>query len=119
MKQYETRIKTEQEKNPAIKYTISADGLIKFKLNNKLHCETGPAIESLAGDKEWQINGKRHRKDGPALEWANGDKEWWIDGKLHRTDGPAIESKKIQSYYLNGIPLTQEKWEKLKGKFID
>ena len=50
-------------------------------LNDKLHCEHGPAIEYANGDKYWYLNDKRHREDGPSVEYANGTKYWYINGK--------------------------------------
>lgn len=45
-----------------------------------LHREDGPAIEYVAGYKEWWLNDKRHRKDGPAIEYLQGDAEYWLHG---------------------------------------
>jgi len=33
------------------------------------------------GDKSWYLNDKLHREDGPAVESANGDKSWYLNGK--------------------------------------
>ena len=52
-------------------------------LNDKLHREDGPAVESAAnGAKEWWLNDKLHREDGPAVEWADGAKEWWLNDEI-------------------------------------
>lgn len=59
------------------------------KVNGKLHCEDGPAIEWTNGGKSWWVNDKKHRLDGPAVE-LYGTKEWWVNGRKHRTNGPAI-----------------------------
>ena len=62
-----------------------------YYMNDVLHREDGPAVETLNGTKEWWVNGKRHREDGPAIERSDGTKEWRHHGLLHRIDGPAIE----------------------------
>ena len=68
----------------------------------RLHCETGPAMIRPDGHKEWYIHGKRHRIDGPAVEYANGDQHWCVNGKHHRTDGPAIEyANGTKSWWVN------------------
>ena len=63
-----------------IEYTVKvwADGSKYWFLNNKLHCEHGPAIEGPDGYKSWYLNGKIHREDGPAVEWVNGYKAWYL-----------------------------------------
>ena len=65
-----------------IEYTVrvSGDGDKDWYLNDKLHCEHGPAIEGANGSKAWYLNDKLHREDGPAIEWAGG-KEWYLNGK--------------------------------------
>jgi hypothetical protein len=69
----------------------------------QLHCEDGPAIEWVNGDKEWFINGNRHREDGPAVEYAEGSKEWWVNGVRHRLDGPAVEYVNVKpQWWING-----------------
>jgi len=45
-----------------------------------VHRDNGPAIEYVAGAKEWYKNGKRHREDGPATEYDDRDKQWWLNG---------------------------------------
>jgi len=46
------------------------------------------------GDKRWFQNDKLHRLDGPAIEWIDGTK-WW---------------------YINGISLTEEEFNKVKNE---
>jgi hypothetical protein len=88
-------------------------------VNDKLHREDGPAIESanFYGYKEWYLNNKLHREAGPAIESANGDKEWYVNDKLHREDGPAIEAANgDKEWYVNGEHLpctTQVQFERL------
>ena len=61
------------------KVKVHDDGSKVWWLNDKLHCEHGPAIEYVNGDKAWYLNGKRHRPDGPAVEYADGDKSWYLN----------------------------------------
>jgi len=63
---------------PILKINIRGDRF--WWLNDKLHREDGPAIESASGYKEWCLNGKLHRRDGPAMEYANGHNRWFIEG---------------------------------------
>ena len=73
-----------------------------YYLNDILHREDGPAVESANGNKAWYKNGQCHREDGPAIERTNGDKLWYKNGKLHREDGPAIElTGGEKAWYLN------------------
>ena len=104
-------------------YTVKVDefGTKRWYLNDKLHCEDGPAIESAGGTKYWYLNGKQHRTDGPAVEYANGTKYWvkywYLNDKLHRTDGPAVEDSDGTKYwYLNGVEYTEVEWHKQLDK---
>jgi hypothetical protein len=82
---------------------IDQDGTKRYYLNDQLHREDGPAVESANGTKEWYINGLRHREDGPAYEEINGSKGWYINGKRHRLDGPAfINANGDKEYWQNG-----------------
>ena len=106
---------TEEEFNIKMnnKLTVTTDkhGSKFWWLNNKLHRETGPAVEHANGHKSWYINGELHREDGPALEWPDGTKSWYINGRLHREDGPAIEDpRRSKIWYLNGVNLTEEEF---------
>ena len=58
-----------------------SNGDKEWFLNDKLHCEDGPAIEYPDGSKYWYLNGKLHREDGPAIEYADGTKVWYLNGK--------------------------------------
>jgi len=94
-----------------IEYTVKVyeNGHKEWYLNDVLHREDGPAIESADGTKSWYLNGERHREDGPAIEWASGDKFWYLNGKLHHEDGPAIEwAYGTKFWYLNGEEVTEE-----------
>jgi hypothetical protein len=64
------------------------------------------------GAKTWVVNGQFHRLDGPAVKFPNGTKQWWVDGKCHRLDGPAITSKNYYAYYVHGIFLSEENFNK-------
>ena len=63
------------------KCIVDKFGVKRWFLNEQLHREDGPAVESAAGDKEWRLNGERHREDGPAVEWTSGHKWWYLNGK--------------------------------------
>ena len=43
-----------------IEYTVRvySDGSKSWLLNDRLHCEHGPAFEGADGSKEWVLNGK-------------------------------------------------------------
>ena len=65
-----------------IKYevTVYGSGIIKWRLNGKVHREDGPAYIYPSGSKVWYRNGKRHREDGPAYIGADVTKEWYLNG---------------------------------------
>ena len=58
---------------------IDEHGNKYWYLNEYLHREDGPAIETPYGLKEWWLHGKRHSKDGPAVVYADGRKEWYLE----------------------------------------
>jgi hypothetical protein len=90
------------------KVTVDDYGTKYWYLNDQLHREGGPAIESANGIKWWYINDKLHREGGPAIESANGIKWWYLNGQRHREDGPAVEWASGDKYwYLNGEELTE------------
>ena len=66
-----------------LEYTVKvgARGTMSWWLNDKLHCEHGPAVERADGYKVWYLNGELHNEHGPAIEWANGEKAWYLNGK--------------------------------------
>ena len=69
------------------------------------------------GDKSWYLNDKLHCEHGPAIEWGDGSKSWWLDDKRHREDGPAIEmGDGYRSWYLNGELLTEAEFNKRMNK---
>lgn len=77
--------------------------------NNKLHNDNGPAIVNSSGSKEWWFNDKLHNDNGPAIEYSSGTKEWWINGLRHREDGPAIESYHgSKEWWINDKYATQD-----------
>ena len=55
------------------------DGVKEWFLNDVLHRENGPAIETPDGAKLWYFHGNLHREDGPAVEWPNGTKFWYLN----------------------------------------
>lgn len=85
------------------------NGKLEWYLNDQLHRDDGPAIESLSGDKHWFIEGKRHRVDGPAIQWCDGTTEWFYNDKRHREYGPAVE-------YLSGIKQWFQHGKRLTGQ---
>ena len=87
-------------------------GDVHWYKDDLLHCEEGPAFETLNGTKKWYVNGQKHRVDGPAIEWANGSKEWYFEGKRHREDGPAVEWSKGKEWWVNGVEFTEEEFRK-------
>ena len=90
---------------------IDGDGTKRWYLNDKCHCEHGPAVEYACGTKFWYLNDKLHRTDGPAIEYVSGSKEWYFNGKRHREDGPAVEYSDGSKYwYLNGVPYSEADW---------
>ena len=99
---------------------VDKGGSKRWYLNNELHREDGPAVDSTNGTQLWFINGKPHREDGAASEWASGNKFWYLNGKQHREDGPAVEmADGTKFWYLNAILLshpiefdTMEEWFK-------
>ena len=104
-----------------IKYIVIVDddGTKRWFLNDKLHCEDGPAIEYAGGTKLWYLNGKLHRVDGPAVEYSDKSKEWYLNGERHRTDGPAVEyTAGLKYWYLNGVHYTEVEWRKQTQKKV-
>jgi len=90
-------------KHGRITETTDEDGTRHVWLNNDiLHCETGPAVQTICGIKEWWLNGSLHRINGPAIESENGIKEWFKHGLRHRSYGPAIDNIGDTQYWLNG-----------------
>ena len=84
-----------------------------YNEKGQFHCEHGPAVEYVDGDKFWYQNNKYHRLDGPAFEYANGDKRWYQNGKLHRLDGPAVEySDGNKRWFIEGVKYTQAEFKK-------
>ena len=59
---------------------VGSNNVKYWYLNDLLHREDGPAIETSNGTKKWYLNGKRHRVDGPAIETSNGTKKWFLNG---------------------------------------
>jgi hypothetical protein len=51
-------------------------------LNNQLHRENGPAVETPNGYKVWCKHDKYHRTDGPAVIWSKG-KEYWLNNRQY------------------------------------
>lgn len=67
------------DKNKNGRY-VEVNGTVIWLLNDELHREGGPAIETLKGSEIWYSNGLKHREDGPAVTRPNGNKEWWVNG---------------------------------------
>jgi hypothetical protein len=70
-----------------IEYEIYDDinGVKHWYLNDLIHRENGPAVESADGYKAWYKYSKRHREDGPARIHSCGIEEYWLNGK-HYTE---------------------------------
>jgi hypothetical protein len=91
--------------------TIDNAGNKCWWLNNRIHREDGPAIESANGHKSWYLYGDCHRIDGPAIEYADGDAWWYSEGKLHRADGPAVEyADGRKGWWLHSTHLSFNEW---------
>jgi len=76
---------------------------IEYRIENKLHCENGPAIIHKSGTIEYYACGLLHRLDGPAIIRDNGEQLWYKYNQLHNANGPAItHSDGQQEYYQNG-----------------
>ena len=56
-------------------------------MNNQPECEIDEH-----GNKYWSLNEYLHREDGPAIETPYGLKEWWLHGERHSKAGPAVET---------------------------
>ena len=67
-----------------IEYTVKvyANGDKEWYLNDKLHCEHGPAIDDADGDKGWCLNGKLLSKEefNKRMNKSCSDKLVEIDG---------------------------------------
>ena len=71
------------------------------------------------GTKRWYLDDKLHCEDGPAVEYVNGNKLWYLDGKLHRTDGHAVEyADGTKEWYLNDVQYTEAEWSKRVQKKV-
>ena len=93
------------------KVEVYDNGTKHWYLNDKLHCEDGPAAERADGTKFWYLNGQLHREDKPAVEFANGTKHWYLNGKRHREDGPAVELANGNKYWhIHGVELTRKEF---------
>lgn len=90
---------------------VNRGGSKYWYVEDKLHCEDGPAVEHLDGHREWYIDGLLHRVNGPAIEFADGDKHWYAKGVRHREDGPAIvQASGGKFWYIDGKRLTQQEF---------
>ncbi len=75
----------QKQLEPKNDYTIENE-TGKFHLNgdSQFHCNNGPAIIYLNGNKEWYQKGKLHRLDGPAIDYNDGLlTEYWVNGVQH------------------------------------
>ncbi len=87
-------------------------------LNDRIHREDGPAIETETGYFTWCKNGEKHREDGPAHIEPDGTKWWYLHGKIHRIDGPALEDVYgNDQWFIGGICLNEYEIDKTK-KFL-
>jgi NTP pyrophosphatase (non-canonical NTP hydrolase) len=92
-----------------IEYTVKeyANGDKYWYLNDKLHREEGPAIESASGGKYWYLKGKLHREDGPAVEYADGSKSWWLDDE-EVTEEEVLGTKEVDyAEFVESMILTE------------
>lgn len=98
-----------REDGPAVEF---ASGGKQWHVNDELHREDGPAIVDHHGNKQWFIRGQQHRDDGPAVVDSNGNLEWYRHGKRHRTDGPAKIYHYFERWFVNGIELTEDEFDR-------
>lgn len=75
------------------------DEAVRWRMNQQLHREDGPAEIFKDGTQKWFQNGVLHREDGPAFvcQVVIGPRagqpsvsEWYENGKRHRVGAPAI-----------------------------
>lgn len=92
------------------KYILNECQEIYYYLNNLLHREDGPAVESnYTSSKEWYIHGKLHRIDGPAIVRIDYIEDA-INGKY------SCAEIITNSWYYNGVHIpcrSQNEFEKL------
>ena len=81
----------------------------QWKLNNKLHCEHGPAVIHANGYVAYWQNGKLHNEHGPAVILADGTVQYWLNNKqvtevqvMKPHDGTIIEKDGVQ-YRLTAV----------------
>jgi hypothetical protein len=56
------------------------------------------------GTKYWILNDKLHCEHGPAVEWANGNKFWYLNGKeLTETDWRKQIQKNVKVSYVGKV----------------
>ena len=87
-----------------IEYTVRYyEDRTEWRLKNKLHHPTEPAIVWKNGTVEHYRYGKLHRVGGPAIIDQHGNQEYHYEGKRHRDDGPAvIWASGKKSFYREG-----------------
>lgn len=80
-------------------YTVHVDGVgTKFwYLNDKLHCEHGPAVEYDDGTKFFYVNNELHCEHGPAIEESNGTKHWFLNGERYSEVDWRIQINKLKA----------------------
>ena len=114
---------SEVELFDALRYHVEVDSYGTrryYNSANRLHRESGPAVEYKDGEKRWYRNGLLHRIEGPAVEWADGTKLWYQNGQLHRTDGPAVECRDgDKRWYINGERLTEAEFNQLVSEMSE
>ena len=99
-----------------------SDGTICYRnAQGQTHRTNGPAIVYATGEQHWYQNGELHRIDGPAIVYPGGNKCWYRNGLLHRTDGPANIFNGISHWYLNGMRLSEEEFNRrvASGEYRD
>lgn len=62
-------------------WILNPYGNKRHYINDKLHCDDGPAVIFRSGTKYWFKENLRHREDGPAVESVAGYCSWWYEGK--------------------------------------
>lgn len=69
-------------------------------VNDKLHCDDGPAIICKNGVKYWYKHGLRHREDGPAIESIKYCEAnfWYYEGKYIGASYEGFSQEKFEGW---------------------
>lgn len=91
---------------------IDEYGNQEWYLNDQIHRDDAPAVIDKDGTQKWYQWGKLHRTDGPAIVQTKTHKHWFKNGLRHRENGPALIIYGRKFWYINGIELSKQEFEK-------